>query len=217
MASPLAQALALQGSVRGSPVTVSPTDVIGAYKLSSDVAEKNYQAKLAAQNAMWGGLASLGAAGAIGFGPSLMKKYFASGVGNAASPAAGATTTSGIDAATGAPAAASSTPIWNAPGAAAATGSSDAVAPSMFDIGASAAPADFSIGDIAPSVAPSIAADYGLTDAGTGAASLLGGDAAGAAGSIAADMAPALAAGAAGTDAAAIGIPDFLASILAFL
>lgn len=73
MASPLAQALAFQGSVSPAQTGIAPTDVVGAYKLASDVAEKNYQAKLAANNAMWGGLAGLGGAGITAFGPSIAK------------------------------------------------------------------------------------------------------------------------------------------------
>ncbi len=48
-----------------SPVPVSPTDVIGAQGLSTNAAMQKYQADLAAQNAMFGGLASLGGAGIL--------------------------------------------------------------------------------------------------------------------------------------------------------
>lgn len=46
-----------------TPTTVSPTDVIGATGLSQNAAMQQYQAQLAQQNAMFGGLASLGSAG----------------------------------------------------------------------------------------------------------------------------------------------------------
>src|SRR5580704_8751969 len=44
---------------------VNPTDMLGAFNLATDTAEKNYQAKLAQQNATWGGLAGLGGAGLL--------------------------------------------------------------------------------------------------------------------------------------------------------
>jgi len=68
MASPLAQALAFQQSApKYTDTPIAPTDVIGAYKLAADVAEKNYQAQISQQNAMWGGLAGLGGAGLPAF------------------------------------------------------------------------------------------------------------------------------------------------------
>ncbi len=63
MASPLAQALAFQQSVGAPPQTqIQPTDVLGAYKLSQDAKQKQYEAQVSQQNAMYGGLASLGGA-----------------------------------------------------------------------------------------------------------------------------------------------------------
>lgn len=76
MVSPLTQAMMFQGTVNPAQTGIAPTDVVGAYKLASDVAERNYQAKLAQQNAMWGGLAGLGGAGILGFGPSIAKGLF---------------------------------------------------------------------------------------------------------------------------------------------
>lgn len=205
MASPLAMALSMQNAVNPSQSPIQPADVLGAYKLSSQVAEQNYQAKLQQMQALWGGLASLGAAGILGFGPSLAKKYFGTQAANAATPASTAAAP-----ASAAPAAGSADA-----GAAAATGDSAAVAPDLANATAAmdsaALPSEFSIGSVAPSVAPSIAADYGLTGAGSGLGAL-GADVTGAAGSIAADMG----AGAAG-DAAAAATPDFLASFLPFL
>lgn len=46
-----------------SQTGVSPTNVIGAQQLSTDAANQAYQARLASQNATFGGLASLGGAG----------------------------------------------------------------------------------------------------------------------------------------------------------
>jgi hypothetical protein len=63
MASPLAAALMMPGG--NAQGALQPTNVTAAYQLSTDAAEKNYQAKLAQQNAMWGGLAGLGSAGII--------------------------------------------------------------------------------------------------------------------------------------------------------
>lgn len=198
--SPLATAIAMQQAARTPQEQIQPANVLGAYQLASDVAEKNYQAKLQAQMGMWGGLASLGAAGILGY-PAL-KKAFASAA-NAAAPAS----TSAGGAAAGSAADTGAAPL---------VGASDAGASSLIPDATAPAAADFSIGDIAPSVAPTIASDYGLTGAGTGAASLLGGDAAGAAGSIAADMGAADAAGAVGADAAAATLPDWLSGLLAF-
>lgn len=69
MASPLVQALSFQNSAHPSQSAISPTDVIGAYNLASSVAQKNYEAKLAQQNAKFGGMAQLGGAGIAAFGP----------------------------------------------------------------------------------------------------------------------------------------------------
>lgn len=66
MASPLASALAYQGSVPTPQATIAPTDVVGAYKNNQDALEKNYQAKMAQQNAIFGGLAGLGGAALMG-------------------------------------------------------------------------------------------------------------------------------------------------------
>jgi hypothetical protein len=66
MPSPLATALAYQGSVNTPTTTVAPTDVVGAYKNNQDALEKNYQAKIAQQNAIFGGLAGLGGAALMG-------------------------------------------------------------------------------------------------------------------------------------------------------
>jgi hypothetical protein len=64
------------------PGTVGPTDVLGAYNLSSQVANQQYLAKLQQQNALWGGLAGIGSAGIIGT-PGLYKLYQASQAANA--------------------------------------------------------------------------------------------------------------------------------------
>lgn len=96
MPSPLVQALAYQNSVNPVPSAVAPTDVVGSYRLASDVAEKNYQAKLAAQNAMFGGLAGLGGAGLMAFGPTAAKSIFGTGVTPAATAAAPAASSAAV-------------------------------------------------------------------------------------------------------------------------
>ena len=64
--SPLGLALMMQPPPsQARPGTVSPTDTLGAYNLATNTAEQQYQAKLAQQNALWGGLAGLGSAGII--------------------------------------------------------------------------------------------------------------------------------------------------------
>lgn len=91
MASPLVQALSYQNSVSPAQAGIAPTDVVGAYKLASDVAEKNYQAQLAKQQAMFGGLAGLGGAGILAFGKPAAAKLFGSGASTAAGTPTGAT------------------------------------------------------------------------------------------------------------------------------
>lgn len=187
--SPLTQALAFQNQVQPAQAPIGPADVLGAYKLASDVAEKNYQAKVQQQMGLWGGLASLGAAGILGF-PALKKA-----LGGAATNAAG----SGATAA--APAAASPAAAPAASADAAAVPGADATALGEFD----------GLGYTAPTVA----ADFGGgAGAGTVAADLAGAGGAGAGGSVLADL---TAAAPAAGDAAATGLPDFLASFLPFL
>jgi hypothetical protein len=62
---------------------MSAPNTLGAYALSQNAAEQNYQAQLAQQNAMWGGLAGLGSAG-ISVAPKLYSAL------NPATQAAGA-------------------------------------------------------------------------------------------------------------------------------
>lgn len=64
--SPLALALMPPQPAQARPGQVSPTNVLGAYQLSTQAAEQNYQNQLAQQNALWGGLAGLGGAGIVG-------------------------------------------------------------------------------------------------------------------------------------------------------
>jgi hypothetical protein len=47
--------------------SISPTDVTGAYALSQQAAQAQYQAQLQQQNSLFGGLASLGSAGLMGW------------------------------------------------------------------------------------------------------------------------------------------------------
>lgn len=66
MPSPLAAALAYQGSTPTPTAQVHPTDVVGAYKNFQDMQEKNYQTDMAQRNALFGGLAGLGGAALMG-------------------------------------------------------------------------------------------------------------------------------------------------------
>ena len=61
MPSPLAYALSAgQPLVPSSKAQIAPTDVLGAYQMSTNQANQQYLAKLQQQNALWGGLAGLG-------------------------------------------------------------------------------------------------------------------------------------------------------------
>lgn len=95
MASPLVQALSLQSTAHPAQSPISPTDVLGAYNLASSVAQKNYEAKLAQQNAKFGGMAQLGGAAILAGGPTAYSKLFGGGVKAAteAAPAAASSTT----------------------------------------------------------------------------------------------------------------------------
>lgn len=79
----LAQASASGTNPTPYRATVAPTDVEKAYSDYNNAMMQAYQAQVAQQNAMWGGLASLGSAGIMSL-PKLM------GAGSAAGAAAGA-------------------------------------------------------------------------------------------------------------------------------
>lgn len=226
MVSPLVQAMTFQNAVQPSQSGIAPTDVIGAYKLATDTAEKNYQLQLAKQQALWGGLAGIGSAGILGFGPSIAKKYF--GAGTPTAPAAG-----GADAAAAAPGVADSGALDSGiatgdlaagglpagtlaaqPGYALAAGGADTggtmplaslLSPTSsgtsmawpFAGGAATA------GDVGTG-AGTVAGDFGLDAAAPEAGSVLAG--------LGADTA-----GVAGADAAATALPDWLASLIPFL
>lgn len=192
MVSPLTQALAFQNSVSPAQSGIAPTDVVGAYHLASDAAEKNYQAKLAQNNAMWGGLAGLGGAGIVGLGPSLLKKYMGAGANTAAGASPVASAAAAAD-----PAALPAT-------AAPATGSLD------LGLGGGLG------GDAAAAGLPTFGVD--ALGAGAGAGTVAGdlGFGAAAAPTIAGDIGAAGLADA-GATAAASAVPDWLASLLPFL
>lgn len=136
MASPLALAMMMpQGNAPGQ---LQPTNVLGAYNLSQNAAEQNYQAQLAQQNAMWGGLAGLGSAGILA-----APKLFGAG-GPLASSAASAA----------APAAAS-----------AAAAPLDLTAPAVSDAAAAAWPAAADLGTGAFTAGAPVAADLAATAA----------------------------------------------------
>jgi hypothetical protein len=89
--SPLGVALmqAQQPMTPARPGTVNPTDWLGAYNLSANIAEQQYQQKLAQQNALWGGLAGLGGAGIIA-APKLLGSGGPFSAGGVFGPAASA-------------------------------------------------------------------------------------------------------------------------------
>jgi hypothetical protein len=63
----------LQATAAGTPqtpfrATVAPTDIEKAYNDYNNAMMQAYQAKVAQQNAMWGGLAQLGGAAILGAG-----------------------------------------------------------------------------------------------------------------------------------------------------
>jgi hypothetical protein len=94
MPSPLALAL-MQGQQQSTPqqpfrATVQPTDVEKAYSDYNNSMMQAYSAQLGQQNAMWGGLAGLGAAGVTTL-PKLL-----GGTGTAAAGAGGDVALSGI-------------------------------------------------------------------------------------------------------------------------
>jgi len=185
--SPLAEALAMQHQVQPNQEQVQPANVLGAYQLASQVAEQNYQAKIAQQNALWGGLASLGSAGVLGFGKPWFTQYLANaakGAGNAANGATGAA---------------------NAASPAAAAGTADATG-----AGAGAA-ADAGAGSVAGDYAGLTGGTVGDLGAAAGAAGAAG-DA-----SVGAALAASAPEDAAAAGAAADAAPEFFASILPLL
>lgn len=94
--SPLAAALAFQQPIMPVPQsTISPVDVVGAYRSAQDAQMKAYQAKIAQQNAMWGGLASLGSAGILG-APGLSKMFSGAGAGTGLTDATATVADAGI-------------------------------------------------------------------------------------------------------------------------
>jgi len=156
MVSPLSQAIAFQNSVNPAQSGIAPTDVVGSYKLASDAAEKNYQAKLAANNALWGGLAGLGGAGIMAFGPSAAKSFFGQGAATVAPSAATAAAPVASDA------------------AATATPSVLGALPGMGD--AVASPLMAGLTDAGSIAAPTVAADLAATAPEAGAAAAAGTD-----------------------------------------
>lgn len=212
MVSPLAQALAFQNSVQPAQSGVAPTDVVGAYKLASDAAEKNYLAKLAANNAMYGGLAGLGGAGIAAFGPSVKNSLFGTpAVLKPGDPAMPGLLSSWFGAGSTAPATGAAT---------AAPGAGAALAPTPSGT-AMAWPFGWGGSTLGGAGADSIAA-LGTDAAAPATGSVLAdlGAAVPAAGSVAGDLGLGGlgAAGAAGaTDLAAAAVPEWLASMLPFL
>jgi hypothetical protein len=174
------------------PGQIGPTDTLGAYQLSGNMAEQQYQAQLAQQNALWGGLAGLGAAGIVGASkiPAVQ-----TAVGNWLSPGSSA-----------------------ASGDAAADAAADAATagnPAAWGLASAAAPAaGNSVADLSSGAAGlgSWMSDPALASLGQASALPY------AAGStVAGDLAAAAPAAAAGTDAAAAGGIGSLADLLPFL
>lgn len=73
MSSPLAQVIAEANRPAPAPTpsTIAPTNVAGIYNNYAQQQEQQYKDQLAQNNAMWGGLATLGGAGISAFGPGI--------------------------------------------------------------------------------------------------------------------------------------------------
>jgi hypothetical protein len=195
--SPLAAALSMQQPIMpSSKAQIAPTDVLGAYQLSTNAANQQYLAKMQQQNSLWGGLAGLGGSALTA---SILKGW---NPFSAASTALGSGATGSVPASFlsgGLPLAASGAPGWAGsilPADLAGTAGTGALA----DAGTAAGADAFGAGATA---VPWLAADA----TGAGAAGL-GADAAG---TVGADLAAAAAPAAA--DAGGLS----LASILPFL
>ncbi len=233
MASPLVQALSFQNTAHPTQSGISPTDVLGAYNLASSVKQKEYEAKLAQQNAKFGGLAQLGGAGIAAFGPKaytalmgssgtapttgLIPGMFGGGAKAATSPLAAAT--SGAPGIQVGGASLGLTPEEYAAGnTALASTPAAAAAPTVAaDIGAASAPVD--AGGLFSSIfGPSATLASAGAGAGTVASDLAAAaPAAGAAGDVLAAGGAAAGAGGIADALASAGLPDWLASILPFL
>jgi hypothetical protein len=246
MASPLVEALTMQNNAHPAQSQIAPTDVVGAYRLASDVAEKNYEQKLAKQNAQFGGLAQMGGAGIAAFGPKAYGGLFGTpGTGVFGSQEAtpglfghlwggGAAATTPASGASSAVSGAAPAVPWSPstaglpwPGGATTLADNSVLPAASAPTAGGGSVGGIDIASLFPNAAPtaSVASDMGLAGAtpvaGTVAADMgAGGAAAGAAG---ADLAAggAAAAGAGGlADAgatAAAGLPEWLASVLPFL
>lgn len=157
MASPLADILGMQPQqVQPARPNIGPTDVLGAYQLSTNAANQQYLAKLQQQNALWGGLAGIGGAG-------LQAAILKNGLPSLSSLFGGATPA----AATAAPATMAAVDPAASMGAGLAADGTMAAAPAVADAGAAAG------GTVAADLAPTLAADAaGTVGADAGAMSL---------------------------------------------
>ncbi len=241
MASPLVQALSFQqNTAHPAQSGISPTDVLGAYSLAANMKQKEYEAKIAQQNAKFGGMAQLGGAAILAGGPTAYSKLFGAGAKTAADAAAPGVVSGAAPAVPWAPSSAglpwptggtaladnsvlpiTSTPTMGGPLAGTpAFGSGATAASAPVDAASLATPTAYA----APTVAEDIAAASSPVDAAGGLFSSVFGPAAGlgsaGAGTVASDLAAAApAAGAAGdvlaaggAAAGAGGIADALAS-----
>lgn len=151
MASPLALAMMMPGA--NPPGQLQPTNTTAAYQLHQDAAEKNYQAQLQQQNAMWGGLAGLGSAGIMA-----SPRLFGAG-GPFASTAAAAPFASAADAGTAAGVGTGGFNFLDAAAPAVASGATDALAGAAAPVAADAFAAGAPVAaDLAATAAP-VAAD----------------------------------------------------------
>lgn len=211
MVSPLVQALTFQNTAKPAQSGIAPTDVLGAYNLASNVAEKNYEAKLAQQNAKFGGLAQLGGSAILAGGPTAYNKLFGAGAKAAAGAAPSAGSAPGIQVGG---AALGLTPEEYT--AAVGAPSTVAAAPPTVaaDMTAAASPVD------AGGLFSGIFGGAGTAGAGGGAVAsdlAAGAPVAAGAGDALAAGGAAAGAGAAGDALASSGLPDWLASLLPFL
>ena len=172
MATPLATILALSSQPNGPyrPRTVNPTDVGTITQQSAQDAYQTYAAKLAQQNALYGGLAGIGGSGilAAGLNPTISSKLmglFTPAAAPAASAATPVANTLGSTL-TGPSSLGTASSFLSAPVAAPTTVAAADAAPaatSIFDTGAAAVPfatGSTVAGDLAATAAP-VAADAG--------------------------------------------------------
>jgi hypothetical protein len=146
------------------PGQLQPTNTTAAYQLHQDAAEKNYQAQLQQQNAMWGGLAGLGSAGVMA-APRLLGAGGPFAAGGVFGPAAaGAPFATAADAGTAAGLGTGGFNFLDAAAPAVASGATDALAGAAAPVAADAFAAGAPVAaDLAATAAPAVADAAGMS------------------------------------------------------